>query len=275
MKPDEPNFPTTVIPDHELLRRIGRGSYGEVWLARSVVGALRAVKIVWRRSFEDGRPYEREFAGIQRYEPVSRGHAGLVDLLHVGRDEKAGCFFYVMELADDAVTNAPLPPASNTSRYKPKTLREIQKDRGRLPISECLDIGADIAAGLSRLHESGLVHRDIKPSNVIFVNDQPKLADIGLLASMDEAHSFVGTEGFVAPEGPGTAQADIFGFGKLLYEMATGLDRNEFPKLPPLAVGPPVGGVSWENTWGGLLAIVVLGTLSMWFAYTGLRKLDE
>ena len=112
----------------------------------------------------------------------------------------------------------------------------MQKSRGRFPISECLDIGADIAAGLSRLHESGLVHRDIKPSNVIFVNDQPKLADIGLLASMDEAHSFVGTEGFVAPEGPGTAQADIFSFGKLLYEMATGLDRSEFPKLPPLAV---------------------------------------
>ncbi len=40
-------------------------------------------------------------------------------------------------------------------------------------------------------------------------------------------------------------------------------------------LNPPVGGVSWENTWGGLLAIVVLGTLSMWFAYTGLHKLDE
>lgn len=236
MKPDESNFPTTVIPDHELLRRIGRGAYGEVWLARSVVGAWRAVKIVWRRSFEDARPFEREFAGIQRYEPVSRGHAGLVDLLHVGRDEKAGCFFYVMELADDAVTDSPLLPASKTDSYKPKTLREMQKNRGRLPISECLDIGANIAAALSRLHESGLVHRDIKPSNVIFVNDQPKLADIGLLAGMDEAHSFVGTEGFVAPEGPGKAQADIYSFGKLLYEMATGLDRNEFPKLPPLAV---------------------------------------
>lgn len=236
MKPDQPNLPATVIPDHELVRRIGRGSYGEVWLARSVVGAWRAVKIVWRRNFEDARPYEREFAGIQWYEPVSRGHAGLVDLLHVGRDEKAGCFFYVMELADDATTNGPLLPASNTDSYKPKTLREMQKGQGRLPISVCLDIGANIAAALSRLHESGLVHRDIKPSNVIFVNDQPKLADIGLLASMDEAHSFVGTEGFVAPEGPGRAQADIYSFGKLLYEMATGLDRNEFPKLPPLAV---------------------------------------
>lgn len=235
-KSPESDFPAAVIPDHQLVRRIGRGSYGEVWLARSVVGALRAVKIVWRRNFDDARPYEREFAGIQRYEPVSRGHEGLVDVLHVGRDEKAGCFYYVMELADDAASNGQLASGSSTDGYTPKTLRKVQKDRGRLPIHECLDIGVRIAAALCKLHESGLVHRDIKPSNIIFANDQPKLADIGLLASIDEARSYVGTEGFVAPEGPGTAQADIFSFGKLLYEMATGLDRNEFPKLPALAI---------------------------------------
>jgi len=233
LPPGPPRPPRRVIPDHTLLRCIGKGSYGEVWLARSLVGALRAVKIVWRSSFDNARPYEREFAGIKCYEPISRGHPGLVDLLHVGRDEKAKCFFYVMELADDATTNSPLLPASNTDHYRPKTLRELQKSQGRLPITMCLDLGAQIAAGLSRLHESGLVHRDIKPSNVIFVNDQPKLADIGLLASMGEALSFVGTEGFVAPEGPGKARADIFSFG---YEMATGLDRNEFPKLPALEV---------------------------------------
>lgn len=90
------------IPDHELLRRVGEGAYGEVWLARNVMGTYRAVKIVYRRSFSDERPYEREFAGIKRFEPISRAHASQVDILHVGRNDQAGYFYYVMELADDA-----------------------------------------------------------------------------------------------------------------------------------------------------------------------------
>src|SRR5947208_6984311 len=85
------------IADHELLRCIGRGSYGEVWLARSIMGAYRAVKIVYRETFEHERPFEREFAGIQKFEPISRAHNSQVDILHVGR--KDGYFYYVMELA--------------------------------------------------------------------------------------------------------------------------------------------------------------------------------
>src|SRR6266850_6222942 len=92
--------PAPVVPDHELLRCVGRGSYGEVWLARSVMGTYRAVKIVYRRRFEHERPYEREFGGIQKFEPVSRTHEGLVDILQVGRNEQEGYFYYVMELAD-------------------------------------------------------------------------------------------------------------------------------------------------------------------------------
>jgi TolB-like protein len=60
----------------------------------------------------------------------------------------------------------------------------------------------------------------------------PKLADIGLVADVDEARSFVGTVGFIPPEGPGTAQADVYSLGKVLYEMLTGKDRQEFPALP-------------------------------------------
>src|SRR5213594_2336480 len=93
------------IPDHELLRRIGAGSYGEVWLARSVMGTLRAVKIVQRQTFERDESFEREFKGIQKFEPVSRSHEGLVDILQIGRNYEAGCFYYVMELADAVISN--------------------------------------------------------------------------------------------------------------------------------------------------------------------------
>ena len=58
------------------------------------------MKIVWRSQFESERPYEREFAGIKRFEPVSRSSSGLVHVLHVGRNDAEGYFYYVMELAD-------------------------------------------------------------------------------------------------------------------------------------------------------------------------------
>src|ERR1041385_2812315 len=91
------------VPDYELIRQIGGGAYGEVWLGRSTAtGILRAVKIVYRRTFDDERPYEREFEGIQRFERLSREHPGQLALFHVGRNAAAGCFYYVMELADAA-----------------------------------------------------------------------------------------------------------------------------------------------------------------------------
>ena len=96
------HHPPPAIPDHTLLRCIGRGAYGEVWLARNVMGTPRAVKIVHRDAFANARPYEREFEGIQKFEPLSRTHEGLVDVLQIGRNDAAGCFYYVMELADPA-----------------------------------------------------------------------------------------------------------------------------------------------------------------------------
>ncbi|MDB4688197.1 hypothetical protein OAE91_01440, partial [Akkermansiaceae bacterium] len=90
------------IPDHEVLRKVGGGSYGEVWLARGVTGAMRAVKIVYREDFTDERTFEREFEGILKFEPISRGHPGLVHVLHVGRTAGDSPFYYyVMELGDD------------------------------------------------------------------------------------------------------------------------------------------------------------------------------
>jgi WD40 repeat protein len=229
--------PTPVIPEYELQRRIGSGSYGEVWLARGVTGFHRAVKLVYRERFQEDRPFEREFAGIRRFEPISRSQANLVDILHVGRKDDQGCFYYVMELADSAEIRTETEAGEIGSSawvraYHPKTLREVLARRGRLPVEECLPIAVALARAVEHLHRHRLVHRDIKPSNIIFVDDTPKLADIGLVAGVAESCSFVGTEGFVPPEGPGTPAADLFSLGKLLYEMSNGRDRLDFPKLP-------------------------------------------
>ena len=222
--PDHPR-----IPEHTVLRRIGVGAYGQVWLARNAMGVSRAVKVVRRDRFEHARIYEREFAGLKKFEPVSRSHAGLVDILQVGRDDAAGYFYYVMELADDAV---PAEQARFPEHYRPLTLAEHIARGGGLGVSECARVGSALAEALAFLHGRGLVHRDIKPSNIIYVGGQPKLADVGLVAGLGDARSFVGTEGFIAPEGPGSPPADIYSLGKVLYEMATGKSRLDFPDLP-------------------------------------------
>src|SRR6185369_16758041 len=124
------------IPNLELLRCIGRGAFGEVWIARSVTGAYRAVKIVYRQTFQSDRPFDREFNGILKFEPISRSHPGLVHILHVGRDNAAGYFYYVMELADDESSGQKINPDS----YVPKTIRSEISSRGRLPVEECMQL---------------------------------------------------------------------------------------------------------------------------------------
>ena len=79
------------IPDHSLIRRIGTGSYGDVWLAQSSLGVYRAVKIVHRNSFQSSRPFDRELFGIRQFEPLSRSHEGFIDVLHVGVNAAEGC----------------------------------------------------------------------------------------------------------------------------------------------------------------------------------------
>lgn len=243
------------IPDHELLRLIGHGSYGEVWLARNAIGRLRAVKILRRESFQHADHFEREFKGLLKFEPISRSHDGLVDVLQIGRRDDAGYFYYVMELADAAEPRAASNQGAAISNqssvvsrslsmlsllntdplitdYFPQTLRSELLAQGHLPPKECIALGRKLAAALEHLHANGLVHRDIKPSNIIFVNGEPKLADIGLVTAIDEAQSLVGTVGYIPPEGPGTPQADLYSLGKVLYEIAFGKDRQEFPQLP-------------------------------------------
>src|SRR5688572_21223033 len=141
--------PVPTIPDFELIRPIGRGSYGEVWLARSVTGLWRAIKIVDRATFTDDRPFLREFDGIRRYQRAALGQPSQLALLHVGRDDAAGRFYYVMELADDASGAEEFDP----QRYVALTLKELRTRRNWLPAGEVIRLGAQLARALALLHQ--------------------------------------------------------------------------------------------------------------------------
>src|SRR5207253_365618 len=146
------------------------------------------------------------------------------NILHVGRT--AHYLYYSMELADDHLAGRKIDIAS----YQPRTLKTDLARQKRLSADESIRLGLSLTEALGALHGRGLIHRDIKPSNIIFIDNVPKLADIGLVATSGQ-QSFVGTEGYVPPEGPGTAQADIYSLGKVLYEISMGKDRLDFPEI--------------------------------------------
>ena len=144
-------------------------------------------------------------------------------------------FFYIMELADDQNTGQTIAPET----YVAKTLSRVIRNHGRLPATDCVQLGIELSAALEFLHHNRLIHRDIKPANVLYVHGHAKFADVGLVTEIRTNRgdaTYLGTEGYIAPEGPGTPIADVYGLGKLLYEVTMGLDRKRFPDLPTSVV---------------------------------------
>lgn len=216
-----------------------KGSYGRVWLARNALGQWQALKEIEQANFEDKDSYEREFRGIKSYKPVSNQHLGLLHIDHVNRNDQQGYFYYVMELGD------PLEPdwQEKGAPYQPRDLAKLcsQWDSRRLLPLECIRIGIQLLDSLDFLHRQGLVHRDIKPSNIVFVNGQPKLADVGLVRQASENATWVGTVPYMPPhpEPPGTASADIYAMGLVLYVISTGKPPDSFPELLSVLVEQP------------------------------------
>lgn len=234
--------PTEVppVPDHTMIRRIGQGAYGEVWLAEDIIGKFKAVKLIRRAAFTDQAPFEREFRGLQKFTPISRSHPGLVHILHIGRNDVAGFIYYIMEAGDDAATGQ----AIVLDTYVPRSLGTDLERHGPTPLEQVVQTGIEIAEALAHLHRHQLIHRDIKPANIIFVNGRPKLADIGLVTDIvapGQEITYIGTQGYMPPEGHGTASADVFSLGKLLYVALSARSVQNFPDVPEAVLNSPRG----------------------------------
>ncbi len=216
------------ISDYQLICMIGEGAFGRIWLGRDALGLYRAVKVISFEDFDSLESYQAEYYGIRHYAPYSRKYEGLMEIHHVGIHKKEGYYYYVMDLADDL-----REAESITPDYQTKTLRaHLDAQPGhRVSAQEALRIGIEVAESLSYLHSVDLVHRDIKPENILCINGKWKLADLGFVSRCG-GKTYVGSLGYIAPEGPGHPSADVHGVGKILYEMVTGNEVVDFPECP-------------------------------------------
>lgn len=217
--PPPPTKPT--LPDFEILKLIGQGAFGSVWMAKErVTGVYRAIK-----TFPKGAS-DTEITGLCEYQRRALDHANLVQIHVVG--ELHNSYYVVMELADDIKGGVQLDP----QYYEPWSLDRYLQDHGPLPADRAIAALRGITEAVEYLHHQGLVHRDIKPSNVLMVGGQVKLCDFGLVAPGHRAVERAGTHGYWRPDGPTDRESDLYAITKVAFQMFTGGDVGTFPELP-------------------------------------------
>jgi serine/threonine protein kinase len=217
---------TPVVPDIELIRQIGEGGFGQVWLGRNrTTGHLRAVKVIPLHGPASQDRAGREVNSITRLETnLRRQHPHLLTIHHVGKTDRF--VFYVMDPADHVQGG----PATADPVYRPATLGN-RLAVGPPPARDCLRFAHQLLSGLASLHEAGMVHRDVKPSNCLSIDGELKLADFGLLTETGPQVSRVGTEKYMPPDGRMDMRADVYAAGLVIYEMLTGIPVERFPQL--------------------------------------------
>jgi serine/threonine protein kinase len=230
---DAPLAPGTVIATYTIVRELGRGGMGRVYLANDTrLGRTVALKALAPNLMRDAGHRER----------LRREARAAAALTHPGI-----CTVYALEEVDGELYIA-------TEFVDGRTLRE-EIAMGRRPSTdEVLRTARDLASALASAHAKGIVHRDLKPENVMRTHDgRLKILDFGL-ARMDPSASdatqslaqaartrpgiLIGTPAYMAPEQingePIDARVDVFAYGVLMYEFACGV--HPFQGATPLAI---------------------------------------
>ncbi|MBI5265782.1 MAG: serine/threonine-protein kinase, partial [candidate division Zixibacteria bacterium] len=207
---------------YEILSPAGAGGMGEVYKAKDTrLDRVVAIKILPSHSADNPdlrQRFEREAKAIS-----SLNHPNICTLYDIGQLD--GSDYLVMEFIDGETLASRL-------------------QQGPLPVAEVLRFATQIADALDRAHRQGLIHRDLKPGNIMLTKEGAKLLDFGLArlrpaggvvegvsgitrtTPLTGEGTILGTLQYMAPEQlegkEADARSDLFAFGAVLYEMATG-----------------------------------------------------
>ncbi len=212
----------TSLSHYKIIEKLGQGGQGEVYLAEdSRLDRKVALKILPEHLSDRAElreRFEREARAVS-----SLNHPHICTLYDIG--EQDGIHYLVME------------------HLVGETL-EARLAKGPLPLEQTLEYAIQIADALDKAHRQGVVHRDLKPGNIMLVKSGAKLLDFGLAklqaaetptnlsalpteqANLTAEGTILGTLQYMAPEQLEAKEADsrtdIFAFGAVVYEMATG-----------------------------------------------------
>lgn len=215
--PDEEPSPT--IDGYEIIRKLGEGGMGCVWLARQTsLDRLVAIKVL--PSVFSGNEKLVERFRREALATAKLNHPNIVSAIDVGVQKREGetdLYYFVIEYVDG------------------ESLGEIIDRAGKIEPMRAVRIASDVAVGLDHAWtEAEIVHRDIKPANILVTRaGEVKVADLGLARSSYESASLttaglaIGTPHYASPEQAlGKAaidvRSDIYGLGATLFHMLTG-----------------------------------------------------
>lgn len=209
--------PGSLFGAYRVLRRLGKGGMGEVYLVEDEAQHRKfAVKVLDPESYGQDPEFLKRFIRESEFAMRVR-HPNLVEVYDAGIDPESGICYLTMEY---------LPGGS---------LRDLLAQHVEMSFPGVMTIATDIARALLLVERNGMVHRDVKPDNIMFAADgSAKLTDLGISrfsygsdVAVTQANGMVGTPAYMAPEQMLDAhavdiRADIYSLGIVMYEMITG-----------------------------------------------------